>query len=99
VIKLSKSLTTYQTRVAKGALGADMETAAELQAIGSSFADIKQELLSHVGAGMAGIDREKVQQETRDEFLREILSVLEDALSPGCYAAALEALTEEFGDE
>jgi Histidine kinase-, DNA gyrase B-, and HSP90-like ATPase len=98
VIKLSKSVTTYQARVAKGALGADMETAAELQAIGSAFADIKQEALSHVGPGSAGVDREKVQQEARDEFLQEILAFLEEALSPSCFAAAREALLEEYGE-
>lgn len=98
-IRLSKSVTTYQSRVAQGALGADMETAAQLQSIGSAFADIKQEALTHVGGAAAGLDREKVQQEARDEFLQEILAVLEDALSPACYASAREALMEQFGDE
>lgn len=99
VIKLSKNVTTYQTRVAKGLLGAPMETAAELQAINSALTDIKQEALSHVGGAAAGVDREKVQQEARDEFLQEILNTLEEALSPGCYASAREALMEEFGED
>lgn len=98
-IKLSKNVTTYQARVAKGLLGAPMETAAELQAISSALTDIKQEALSHVGGVAANVDREKVQQEARDEFLQEILNVLEEALSPGCYASAREALMEEFGEE
>jgi len=76
-----------------------METAAELQAIGSAFADIKQEALSHVAGAAAAIDREKVQQEARDDLLQEIVSVLEGALSPGCFADAREALMEEFGEE
>ena len=76
-----------------------METAAELQAIGSALADIKQEALSHIGGAAATLDREKLQLEARDEFLHEILSLLEDALSPGCFAAVQEALTEEYGEE
>lgn len=97
-IKLSKNVTTYQTRIAKGLLGAPMEAAAELQAINSALIDIKQEALSHVGGVATGVDREKVQQEARDEILLEILTVLEQVLSPGCYAEAQEALMEEFGE-
>lgn len=99
VIKLSKNVTTYQARVAKGLLGAPMDTAAELQAIGSALTDIKHEALSHVGGAAANVDRERIQQEARDEFLQEVLNVLEEALSPGCYASAREALMEEFGEE
>jgi Histidine kinase-, DNA gyrase B-, and HSP90-like ATPase len=99
VITLSKSITTYQSRVAKSALGADLETATELQAIGSAFADIKHEALSHVAAAAASIDREKVQQETRDEFLQEVLRLLESALAPDCFATARSALLQEFGVE
>ena len=98
-IGLSKSVTTYQVRVAQSTLGADMETAAQLQAIGSAFADIKQEALSHIGSAVVSVDREKVQQEARDEFLEEILVLLEEALSPACYAAAREAIVEQYGGE
>ena len=76
-----------------------METAAELQAIGSALTDIKLVALTHVGSAVAAIDREKVQRETRDGFLREILSLLEEALSPACFSDAQEALREEFGEE
>lgn len=99
LIKLSKSVTTYQARLAKGLLGAPMETAAELQAIGSALTDIKQEALSHVGGAAASVDREQVQQEARDEFLKEILNLLEEVLSPDCYATAREALLAEYGEE
>ena len=99
VINLSKKVTTFQSRIAKATLGAAMETAAELQAIGSALADIKQEALSQIGGAAAKLDREKLQLEARDEFLHEILLLLEDALSPGCFAAAQEALTEEYGEE
>jgi hypothetical protein len=83
----------------KGALGADLETAAELQAIGSELVDIKQQALSHVGTASEQADREQIQQETRDEFLQEILLALEQALSPACYASAREALIEQFGED
>lgn len=99
VIKLSKNVTTYQSRVAKGLLGAPMETAAELQAISSALTDIKHEALSHVGAAAAAVDREKVQQDARDEFLQEVLNLLEESLSPSCFASAREALLDEFGEE
>ena len=99
VINLSRKVATFQSRIAKASLGAAMETAAELQAIGSVLADIKQEALSHVGGAAAALDREKLQLEARDEFLREILLLLEDALSPGCFAAAQEVLAEEYDEE
>ena len=69
-----------------------METAAELQAIGSAFADMKQEALSHVAGAALAVDREKVQQDARDDFLKEILLLLEETLSPGCFDDAQEAL-------
>ena len=74
-----------------------METAAELQAIGSALVDIKQEALLHVGSAATELGREKLQLEARDELLQEILSLLEDALSPVCFADAQEALMEEYG--
>ena len=97
VIKLSRKVAIFQSRIAKASLGAAMETAAELQAIGSALADIKQEALSHVGDAVAALDREKLQLEARDELLQEILSLLEDALSPVCFADAQEAFMEEYG--
>ena len=98
IIKLSRKVSTLQSKVAKGALGANMETAAELQAIGSALADIKTEALTQVGGAAAEIDREKIQQEARDDLLREIISLLENALSPGCFADAQEVIMEEFGE-
>ena len=98
VVALSKNVTTYQQRVAKGLLGAPPETAAELQAINSALTDVKTEALTHVGGAAAIVDRERVQQEARDAFLREILEVLEETLSPDCFSMATEALLEQFGE-
>lgn len=99
IIQLSRSVTAAQSRVAKAILGATMETTAELQSIGSALADIKQEALTRIGNVVASDDREKVQQEARDDFLQEILVVLEEALSPDCFVEAQGVLMEEFGDE
>ena len=96
VIALSKRVTTYQDRVGQGMLGADMETAAQLQGLASAFADIRQEALSHVASAAFAVDREKVQEEARDEFLDEMLLLLEDVLSPGCYAEVYETLLDEY---
>ena len=46
IIALSKRVTTYQSRVGQAIVGSDMEAAAQLQAIGSALADIRQEALS-----------------------------------------------------
>ena len=99
VIALSKRVTTYQGRVGKATLGASMEVAAELQAIGSGFSDIKQVALSKVGNAAAEIDRERVQQEAREELLNEIMDLLEDSLSPGCFDEVRAALLGEYFEE
>ena len=98
VIALSRRITIAQGRVSKSMVGADMETAAELQAIGSQFADVKRVVLSQIGNVVAEQDREKLQQEARDGLLQEVLTTLEDALSPSCFADAQDALLDEFGE-
>ena len=98
VIALSRRITIAQGRVSKSTLGADMETAAELQAIGSRLADIKQVVLCKIGSVVLEQDREKLQQEARDGILQEVLTVLEEALSPSCFADAQDAILEEFGE-
>jgi hypothetical protein len=45
------------------------------------------------------IDREQVQQESRDEFLKEILTVLETELSTVCFAEVREILHAQFGED
>ncbi|TBG96071.1 ATP-binding protein [Rhizobium leguminosarum] len=98
-IKLSKDLTTYQKRVAKASVGADMETAAELHAIGSEFVDIKREALANVGEAATKLDRERIQEDARNAFLKEILLLLEDNLTPDLFAEVQELLVEEYGDD
>ncbi|MBY3090188.1 hypothetical protein HFO72_05010 [Rhizobium laguerreae] len=98
VLKLSSSVSQSLKKVAKGTLGADLETASELQSIGSQLVDIQKTALSHVAQSAGQSDREAVQQETRDEMLREIMTLLESVLSPGCFSKAREALEEEYGE-
>ena len=98
IIALSRKVTNALNRVSKSTLGADMETATELQAIGSRLADIKQDALLRIGNTVAEQDRERLQQAARDDFLQEVLTVLEDALSSSCFADAQDVLMIEFGE-
>ena len=98
VITLSKRITTYQKRIPNALLDAGLETAAELQAIGSELSDLKQTTLIQITGATHTLDREQVQQEAQEEMLKDILVVLEDNLSPRCYSEARAALLEEFGD-
>ena len=99
VVKLSTRVTTSQNRVAKAVLGASMETIAELQAISAKLSDIKQEALAQVATAAVSLDREQIQQETRDELLREILLILEENLSTTCFSEAEDILMNEYGEE
>ncbi|WP_334400485.1 ATP-binding protein [Bradyrhizobium sp. AZCC 2289] len=95
-IKLSTDITKYQKQIAKGSQGADLPTLAEFQAIGAELVDIKREALARVGTAVMDLDRERVQQEARDEILREIMVLLEEQLSPGCYSEVREILVATF---
>jgi hypothetical protein len=75
-----------------------METLAEFQAIGAELTDIKREALARVGGAVAAIDRERIQQEARDEFLREAMAILEEGLSPAGLAEVRDILQAHFGD-
>ena len=99
VIKLSTKVTTFQKRVAKAILGASMETIAELQAVSAGLADIKQAALAQVANTAAALDREEIQQGVRQEFLQEILLILEESMSPTCFSEAEEILMDEYGEE
>ena len=98
VITLSKTITTYQKRIAKASFDAGLETAAELQAISSELSDIKQMVLIQITGDTHTFDKEQVQQEAQEDMLKDILVALEDNLSPHCYSEARAALLEEFGD-
>ena len=98
-IAFSKSITTTQRRVAKALQAATFDTSAEVQAIGSELEDMKRETLSHIGGVELERDRLAIQEGARAEMLQDILLHLEDSLSPTCFAAAREALLEEYDEE
>jgi hypothetical protein len=99
IVKLSDKLTTFQKRIAKAARDADLATGAELQAIGAEFSDIKRVAMSKIGGDAPFVDRERIQQESRDAFGREILRLLEDGLSPPCVAEVRAILEPYLGED
>lgn len=98
-IDFSSSITTAQRRVAKALQAATFDGAVELHAIASELDDLKRETLSHIGTAELQRDREAIQGETRTEMLEDILVLLGDKLSPGCFASAREILIDEYGDD
>lgn len=99
VIELSNSITAAQRRVARAMQAATFDAAVELHAIASELEDLKRETISHIGNNALDHDRELIQEESRSEMLEDILVLLEDKLSPSCFASAREILVAEFGDE
>ena len=80
-------------------LGAAMDLAAEFQAIGSAFSEHQAGSTFTCRRRYGGSRSRESATGSADDFLQEILSVLEDALSPDCFADAQEALMGEFGEE
>ena len=98
-VDFSSTLTTAQRRVARALQAATYDAAVELHAIASELDDMKRETLSHVGTVELKRDREAIQEETRTEMVGDILSLLEDNLSPTCFASAREILIDEYGED
>jgi hypothetical protein len=98
-LAFSAEITKLQKRIAKAAKNADLETMAELEALGSELADFKAEAISRIGASVStSDDLEKLQQETRLEFLRELISLFESELTAPCAVAVRNLLRKEYGD-
>jgi len=93
-VSLSRSIATNQGRIAKAMEAADMTTSAALAAIGSEYADMKIEALRHVGDAAETLDREKLETETRDELIQEIMEILEEQLSPRCMSEVRDLLSD-----
>ena len=96
-IAFSKKITTIQGRIAKSLLGSTVEAAGQLHVLGSELIDMKRETLSYLGATAFDEDRERLQEETREEMIEEILVLFEDRLSPSCFSAARKILLDEYG--
>lgn len=98
-IDFSSSITSAQRRVAKALQAATFDGAVELHAIASELDDLKRETLSHIGTAEFERDREAIQNDTRTEMLQDILVLLEDELSPDCFASARDILIDEYGED
>ena len=68
-----------------------------MNVLGSELIDMKRDTLSRLGSSAFDDDRERLQQETIDEMLKEILALLEDRLSPACFTEARKLLFDEYG--
>jgi Histidine kinase-, DNA gyrase B-, and HSP90-like ATPase len=98
-LAFSAEITKLQKKIAKAAKNADLETMAELDALGSELADFKAEAISKIGASVAtSDDSEKVQQDTRLELLKELINLFESELSAPCAVAVRNLLRKEYGD-
>ena len=95
-IGLSRSITTAQRRVARALQAATFDTSAELQAVSSELEDMKREALSHISGVELQEDREAIREKACVELLQDLLRLLEDNLSPPCFAAAREAMLDEY---
>ena len=93
-VKLMRTITTRQQKVAKASELAGLKVGAELAAIGAEYVDMKLEGLRHVGEAAAQLDRERVETEARDALMIEIMGILEEELSPKCLVEVRELLAD-----
>jgi molecular chaperone HtpG len=97
VINLSSDIAKTQKFIAKAAKNADLPTAASLQALGAELTDIQSEAIRKIGASKPTADVERIQQESRDELLKELLSIFESELPPTCAVAVRDLLRKQYG--
>lgn len=97
-VALTRAISTKQRKVAKASEAADLSTSAALAAIGTEFADMKLEALRHVGEAAADLDREKVETDARDALMKEIMTILEEQLSPECLVEVRDLLADYLDD-
>jgi hypothetical protein len=71
-LAISADITGLHKRIARASKDADLPTHATLQALGAELTDIKAEAISHIVSSAPRIDVEQVQQEARDELLKEL---------------------------
>jgi predicted Ser/Thr protein kinase len=93
-VKLMRTITTRQQKVAKASEAAGLKVGAELAAIGAQYVDMKLEGLRHVGEAAAQLDRERLETEARDALMIEIMGILEEELSPKCLVEVRELLAD-----
>jgi hypothetical protein len=99
VLAFSAEITKLQKRIARAAKNAELETLAELEALGSELSDFKTEAISRIGESVSpSDDTETLQHTTRLELLRELLTLFESELNAPCAVAVRNLLRKEYGD-
>ena len=91
-LRFSASITTYQKKIARGSVTADLESLAMYQAISGELTDLKNQALAQANLGREAVDVEGLRLDARDELLREIIVILEDGLLPSCFVKAKELI-------
>jgi hypothetical protein len=79
-------------------LSVEVTKLADLQALSSEIMDIKSEADGKIGKAQEQIDLETVQQEARDELLKQLLQLFERKLSPTCFIEVRSVMRKEYGD-
>lgn len=97
VITLSSEISKTQKAIARAAKSADLPTAASLQALGSELTDIQTEAIRKIGASKPPVDVERIQQDVRDELLKELVATFESELPPTCAVAVRHILRKQYG--
>jgi len=96
-LSISADITGLQKRIARASKDADLPTLATLQALGGELTDIKAEAISHIATPAPRIDVEEVQQEARDELLKELIILFESELPPTCAVAVRNLMRDQYG--
>lgn len=96
VLELSVSVTKLQRKIASASKDADTPVLAELQALNSELIDVKTEAVSKIGDSATKVDREEIEQETKDEFLLELLTLFEEELPPTCFVQVRNLLQQRY---
>ena len=97
-IALSADVTKLQQRVARASKNADPVVLSNLQALSSELIDIKTEAVRKLVTPAAAVDQERLEQNTRDELIRELITLFETNLGPPCLGAVRNLIREEYGD-
>jgi hypothetical protein len=91
-------VTKVLQRVAVMSRDASPLTLARLQALGSELEDLRAEGVRRI-APPPVVDVERVEQDTRDTALRDLVKVAETELSPSCAVAVRNLVRDHFGLE
>ena len=97
VIALSAEVTGIYKDVARASRNADSSTQAELNHLSSLLSDLKVEALGRLTSKQPELDRETLEQETRQLLLAELMVLFEEQLDAPCLAVVRNLIREEYG--